>query len=81
MVTRTRSIPFKFNYIRLGTDIRATAQELGMTMADVAALSGVAPATVSALATHNEPNPKMNTWLAVVNALDLNPLDYLELNG
>lgn len=81
MTTHSRSIPMVFNYIKLGTDIRGKAQELGLSLSDVDTLANCSSGTTSRLATHNEPNPKMVTWLSVVNALDLDPRDYFVLKG
>lgn len=78
---KTRSIPMRFNYIRLGTEIRAAALELNLSLTEIDILAGVSVGTSSRLAAQVKSNPKMQTWLAVVNALDLDPRDFFELQG
>lgn len=79
MVTRHRIVNFRFSHIKFATTIRARMLELKISAADLAALSGVSDATISACASNNNPNPHMNTYLAIANALELNALDYIEL--
>lgn len=81
MGIKSRSIPMDFQYIQLGTDIRAAMVELNLTAQDVATLCGYSDTLVSSLASHNNPNPHINTFLAVCNALDLDPRKYFGLRG
>lgn len=79
MAKRIRSIPMTFDYIKLGTDIRGAVMEMKISLTDLDNLAGVSAGTSSRLASHLEPNPKMNTWLTIVNALDLDPREYFKL--
>jgi transcriptional regulator with XRE-family HTH domain len=79
MVTKHVLIKFKFSHIKFATAIRANMMLLKITNEELSELSGMSEATISGCASNNNPNPHMNTFLAIANALDLNPLDYIEL--
>jgi len=79
MATHVRSIPMVFDYIQFGTDVRAMMVELQLTSAEVDVLAGYRQGNTSKFATHNKPNPEMNTFMACCNALDLDPRDYFKL--
>jgi len=79
MATKHAIVKFKFSHIKFATDIRAAMMFTGLNAQDVAALAGCSDTTVSMCASNNNPNPLMATWLGIANALDLNALDYIEL--
>lgn len=79
MTTKYRNIDFVFNHIKLATSIRARMMELGLSGEDLAELSGVSSVTISACASNNNPNPHIGTFLAIANALELKPCDFIEL--
>lgn len=74
-----RHIDFIFNHIRFATDIRGAMLENKLTGEELAAISGVSAATISACASNNNPNPHIGTILAIANALELNAMNYIEL--
>lgn len=80
MVTRTRIIPFKFNAIKLGNDIMIAKIHTGLSNADIAELCGIVSSAVARYERAEENNMKMQSFLAVCNALDLNPLNYFDLD-
>lgn len=79
MTSHIRSIPMVFDYIQFGTDVRAMMTELKLTATEVDTLAGYGQGNTSKFATHNKPNPEMNTFIACCNALDLDPRNYFKL--
>lgn len=78
MTKKYKVVPFIFNAGKFGVAIRLKIQ--GTDLAESVALAaGVSDTTVRGLASGMHLNPEMNTFLGICNALDLNPLDYLEL--
>lgn len=80
MVTRMRNIPFKFNAIKFGNEIMIAKIHTGLSNADIAELCGIVPSAISRYERAEEPNMKMQSFLAVCNALDLNPINYFDLD-
>jgi transcriptional regulator with XRE-family HTH domain len=74
-----RHIDFIFNHIKFATDIRGAMLENKLTGEELAEISGVSPATISACASNNNPKPHIGTILAIANALELNAMNYIEL--
>lgn len=79
MTIKYALIPFEFAYRQLATDVRATCQQLRLTYSDVDHLAGVGEGNTSRIASGKHGNYKMDTWLSVCNALDLDPRAYLVL--
>lgn len=80
MVTKWKVVPFVFNSSKFAQAIRLHV--LGTSdlyQTEIAAVAGISDTTLSKLASGLETNCKMQTFLGVCNALDLNPLDYIEL--
>lgn len=80
-MTKTyKVVPFVFNAQKFAQAIRLHVIGKGdIYQKEVAAVGGISETTLSKLASGLETNCKMQTFLGVCNALDLNPLDYLEL--
>jgi DNA-binding Xre family transcriptional regulator len=80
MSTRWKVVPFVFNASKFAQAIRLHILGKGdLYKVEVAAVAGVSDTTLSNLASGLENNCKMQTFLGICNALDLNPLDYIEL--
>jgi DNA-binding Xre family transcriptional regulator len=79
MVTKWKIVPFLFNAGKFGLAIRLKIDNVNITQEDVAGMAGISDTTVSRIASGLHANIEMNTFLGICNALDLNPLDYLEL--
>lgn len=78
MVKTYKIVPFIFNAGKFALAIRLKIQGTDLAQS-VAAHAGVSDTTVRGMASGLNTNPEMNTFLGICNALDLNPLDYLEL--
>lgn len=75
-------VPFVFNSSKFAQSIRLHVLGKGdLYIEEVAAIAGVSDTTLSKLASGLENNCKMQTFLGICNALDLNPLDYIELES
>ena len=79
MVTKWKVVPFLFNAGKFGLAVRLKIDNVNVTQEDVAGMAGISDTTVSRIASGLHTNIEMNTFLGICNALDLNPLDYLEL--
>lgn len=79
MTKRERSIKMIFNPIKFGNDIMARRLELKLTTHDIETLSGLAQSAIARYERGEEPNPKMQSFLAVCNAYDIDPREYFEL--
>jgi DNA-binding Xre family transcriptional regulator len=79
MVTKWKVVPFLFNAGKFGLAVRLKIDNVNITQEDVAGMAGISDTTVSRIASGLYNNIEMNTFLGICNALDLNPLDYLEL--
>lgn len=79
MTVKYRIVNWEFNSIKLSQEINYAVNFRGITIAAVAAASGVSHAAVKDLMTGQHKNPEMKTVLGVINALDLDPRDYFQL--
>jgi len=80
MVTRWKVVSFVFNSSKFAQAIRLHILGKGdLYTSEVAQIAGISDTTLGKLASGLEDNCKMQTFLGVCNALDLNPLDYIEL--
>lgn len=79
MAKRIRSIKMVFSAVKFGNDIMARRLELGLTTKDIEELSGLNQTAVARYERGEEPNPKMQSFLAVCNAYDIDPREYFEL--
>jgi DNA-binding Xre family transcriptional regulator len=80
MVTKWKVVPFVFNTTKFAQAIRMHIIGKGDLYAvEVAAIAGISDTTLSKMCSGLEDNCKMQTFLGICNALDLNPLDYIEL--
>ena len=80
MVTKWKVVPFVFNSSKFAQAIRLHILGKGdLYASEVSQVAGISDTTLSKLASGIETNCKMQTFLGVCNALDLNPLDYIEL--
>lgn len=81
MVTKWKVVPFVFNTTKFAQAIRMHIMGKGDLYAvEVAAIAGISSTTLSKMCSGIEDNCKMQTFLGICNALDLNPLDYIELS-
>jgi DNA-binding Xre family transcriptional regulator len=82
MVTKWKVVPFVFNTSKFAQAIRLhVIGKSDLYIDEVAAVAGISDTTLGKLASGLENNCKMQTFLGVCNALDLNPLDYIELES
>lgn len=82
MATKWKVVPFVFNASKFAQAIRL--QVLGKSdlhVIEVAAIAGISDTTLTKMCSGLEVNCKMQTFLGICNALDLNPLDYIELEN
>lgn len=78
MAKRVISVKMQFNYVRFGTTIFQNRNELSMTRGDVAALVELHPITIWQYE-QGEDNLKVQHFLALCNAFDLDPRDFFTL--
>lgn len=82
MVTKWKIVPFVFNSSKFAQAIRLHVMGKGdLYIEEVATVAGISDTTLGKLASGLETNCKMQTFLGVCNALDLNPLNYIELES
>lgn len=82
MTTKWKVVPFIFNSSKFAQSIRMHILGKGDLYAnEVAAIAGISATTLGKMASGLETNCKMQTFLGICNALDLNPLDYIELES
>lgn len=82
MVTKWKVVPFVFNSNKLAQAIRLHIMGKGnLYVTEVAAIAGISDTTLGKMASGLETNCKMQTFLGICNALDLNPLDFIELES
>lgn len=67
--------------IKLSVVVMAKCRELGLNYSEADILCGGADGTISRIINKPSDNIKMQTFLAVVNGLDLDPRDYFELEA
>lgn len=80
MVTKWKVVPFVFNTSKFAQAIRLhTLGKSDEYVRTIAVTAGVSETTIGKMCSGLEDNCKMQTFLGICNALDLNPLDYLEL--
>ena len=79
MTIKYRIVNFEFNRMKLSQEIIYAVNVRGIGLADIAASAGISPAAVKDLKDGNHKNPEMRTLLGVINALDLDPRDYFQL--
>lgn len=79
MPIKYRIVNFEFNRFKLSQEIIYAVNVRGVGIAEIAALAGISSAAVKDLKDGNHANPEMKTVLGVINALDLDPRDYFQL--
>lgn len=79
MTIKYRIINFQFNRLKLSQELHYAVNVRGVTIATIAKTAGISTAAVKDLKDNPNCNPEMKTWLGVVNALDLNPSDFFQL--
>jgi len=72
-------IPFIFAQVRFASHARERIAVERYSVEEVAIVSGYSTAAVKDLLSGAHPNPHMQTFLAICNALDLNPVNYFDL--
>jgi DNA-binding Xre family transcriptional regulator len=82
MVTKWKVVPFVFNTSKFAQAIRLhTLGKSDAFVSELAGVAGVSATTIGKMCSGLEDNCKMQTFLGICNALDLNPLDYIELDN
>jgi len=82
MVTKWKVVPFVFNTSKFAQAIRLHVMGKGdLYVTDIAEVAGISDTTLAKMCSGLESNCKMQTFLGICNALDLNPLDYIELES
>ena len=76
MTTKTRSVPMRFYHIQFATAIRGECLEFRFSLSEIDALAGMEGGAAAQFAGHLNPNPKMQTYLAICNTLGLDPCKY-----
>jgi DNA-binding XRE family transcriptional regulator len=79
VVTKIRHLDMYFSAPRFARDCRHVMAVENYTQAEVAVAAGVSETTVMGMCSGLNPNPEMKTFLGIANALDLNPLNYFDL--
>lgn len=80
MATKWKVVPFVFNSSKFAQAIRLHVMGKGdLYVGEVAQVAGISYTTLGKMASGLEINCKMQTFLGICNALDLNPLDFIEL--
>jgi DNA-binding XRE family transcriptional regulator len=79
MVTKIRHLDMYFAAPRFAADCRKVMAVNNYQQNEVAAVAGVSETTVMGMCSGLNPNPEMKTFLGIANALDLNPLNYFDL--
>lgn len=79
MTIKYKVVDFEFARSKLSQEITYACNFRGVTIATIAAAAGISTAAVKDLKENTKCNPEMKTWLGVVNALDLDPRDFFQL--
>lgn len=79
MVTKIRHLDMYFAAPRFARDCRYVMAVENYTLLEVGTVAGVSETTVMAMCSGQNVNPEMKTFLGIANALDLNPLNYFDL--
>jgi len=77
-VIRTSSFPMQFDRQKWARDVKAARLDAGVTLDDVAAMTGVARTTLGNYETSGD-FPLMSNFVLVCNVLDLQPQRYFSL--
>jgi transcriptional regulator with XRE-family HTH domain len=79
MAIKIRHLDMYFAAPRFASDCRRVMAIENYTQLEVATVSGVSETTVTGICSGLNRNPEMKTFLGICNALDLNPLNYFDL--
>lgn len=79
MTIKYRVINWQFNRVKMAQEIVYAINMRGLTQEDIAAAAGLSASAVMELREARNKNPEMRTILGVINALDLDPRDYFQL--
>jgi hypothetical protein len=79
MTKKIISLKFKFDYNMFANDIQAQCDALGLRYSDVDKLAGIGSGATGNIVRGSR-NNKMNTWLAIANALDMDVRTYFVLD-
>jgi len=79
MTAKYKVFPFVFNHTKFASDCRHKMVVGNLTRELVASHAGITESTITYYLSGQEDNMKMQNFLAVCNALDLNPLNYFDL--
>jgi len=82
MVTKWKIVPFIFNTTKFAQAVRLhIIRKDDLYIEEIANVAGISDTTLSKMCAGLENNCKMQTFLGICNALDLNPLDFIELES
>lgn len=79
MVNRTRSVPMRFRAANFGITVLAMRVELGMSGDEAAQMLPFDKSALYRYEKGEEPNMKMQNFLALCNLFDLDPRNFFEL--
>jgi len=79
MGIKYRVVNFELNRIRLAQEIIYAMSIKKLTQEEIAAAAGLSASAVMEIREARNKNPEMRTLLGVINALDLDPRDYFQL--
>lgn len=81
MVNRTRSVPMRFRAVNFGITCLAMRLELKMSGEHAAELLPFDKSALYRYEKGEEPNMKIQNFLALCNLYDLDPREFFELEG
>lgn len=80
MVRKIKSYNFKFDYNMFQNDVIAFVEAYQLKHTDVDNLAGVGNGTTSKIIRGEYKNHKMETWLGIANAMDIDVRTYFVLD-
>ena len=80
MVRKIKSINFKFDYNMFQNDVIAFLDAYKLQEKDLDTLAGVGSGITKAIVHGRNPNHKMETWLGIANAMDIDVRTYFVLD-
>lgn len=80
MVRKIKSYNFKFDYNMFQNDVIAFLQAYSLKETDLDNLAGVGTGVTNAIVNSKFVNHKMDTWLGIANAMDIDVRTYFVLD-
>lgn len=80
MTKKVRSYKFKFDYNMFRNDVQSFCDGLQLKHTEFDKIAGVGGGITNAIINERNPNHKMDTWLAIANAMDVDVRTYFVLD-